>query len=166
MSRPARVKTLAIAAVVAAIAALPAAAADSGGVQVVEAGTALFPDRSYVVSVPGEQKSVLTTDDVKVTEDGKPVRNLSVLSSASAEGIGTVLLIDSSNSMRGSIGAAMEAARLLCVCVDGVCLCAGAPTISAPAPLAPALAAATQSRTATRPRADGRGPNGTGSFAP
>ena len=46
-----------------------------------------------------------------MTEDGKPVSNLSVLSAASAEGIGTVLLIDSSNSMKGSIDAAMQAAR-------------------------------------------------------
>ena len=34
-----------------------------------------------------------------------------MLSSASAEGIGTVLLIDASNSMKGSIDTAMEAAR-------------------------------------------------------
>ena len=46
-----------------------------------------------------------------MTENGKPVKNLSVLSSASADGIGTVLLIDSSNSMKGSIDSAMAAAR-------------------------------------------------------
>ena len=34
-----------------------------------------------------------------------------MLSAASAEGIGTVLLIDASNSMKGSIDSAMEAAR-------------------------------------------------------
>ena len=34
-----------------------------------------------------------------------------MLSSASGEGIGTVLLIDASNSMKGSIKAAMQAAR-------------------------------------------------------
>ena len=111
MSRLARVLTPAIAAVLVVIAAMPAIAADSGGVQIVEAGNTLFPDRSYVLSLPGEQKSALTTDDVKVSEDGRPVKNLSVLSSSSAEGIGTVLLIDASNSMKGSIGSAMEAAR-------------------------------------------------------
>ena len=79
--------------------------------QVVEAGTALFPDRAYVLTFTKPRGSVLTTDDVKVTEDGKPVKNLSVLSSASAEGIGTVLLIDASNSMKGSIDSAMKAAR-------------------------------------------------------
>ena len=91
--------------------ALSAAGADANTVQVVEAGSALFPDRAYVLTLPSSQKAVLTTDDVTVTEDGKPVKNLSVLSSASASGIGTVLLIDSSNSMKGSIQSAMQAAR-------------------------------------------------------
>ena len=74
---------------------LSAAGADATTVQVVEAGSALFPDRAYVLTLPTSSKAVLTTDDVAVTEDGKPVKNLSVLSSASASGIGTVLLIDS-----------------------------------------------------------------------
>jgi tight adherence protein B len=112
VSRAAHFIVLALIAAVAALAAYPAAAADgSGGVQVVEAGSALFPDRAYVVTLPGKRSSVLTTDDVKVRENGKPVKNLSVLSSASAGGIGTVLLIDASNSMKGSIGSAMAAAR-------------------------------------------------------
>ena len=46
-----------------------------------------------------------------VTEDGRPVTSLSVQSAAAANGIGTVLLIDSSNSMKGSIDSAMAAAR-------------------------------------------------------
>ncbi|MBA2294686.1 MAG: type II secretion system F family protein, partial [Actinobacteria bacterium] len=75
------------------------------------AGTALFPDRSYVVTLDSPRDTALSTEDVKVTEDGTPVKNLAVLSSASAEGIGTVLLIDSSNSMKGSIDDAMVAAR-------------------------------------------------------
>jgi tight adherence protein B len=111
MSRFARLTTLAAVALVATVAALPASAADQSGVQVVEAGSALFPDRAYVLTLTEPRSSVLTTDDVKVTEDGKPVKNLSVLSSASAEGIGTVLLIDASNSMKGSIQSAMQAAR-------------------------------------------------------
>ena len=48
---------------------------------------------------------------MKVTEDGRPVTSLSVQSAAAANGIGTVLLIDSSNSMKGSIDSAMAAAR-------------------------------------------------------
>ena len=63
------------------------------------------------MTLPEKPAAPLTTDNVKVTENGKPVKNLSVLSSASADGIGTVLLIDSSNSMKGSIDSAMAAAR-------------------------------------------------------
>ena len=112
MTRFVRLPLLALIAALAAIAAHPAAAADdTNGVQVVEAGSALFPDRAYILTLPQKPSSALTTDDVKVTENGKPVSNLSVLSSASAEGIGTVLLIDASNSMKGSIGSAMAAAR-------------------------------------------------------
>ncbi len=112
MSRLARSLLLATLAVVAVVVAYPAAAADSGaGVQVVEAGSALFPDRAYVVTLPGKPKSSLTAADVKLTENGSLVKNLAVLSSASAGGIGTVLMIDSSNSMRGSIKSAMAAAR-------------------------------------------------------
>ena len=99
------------AALVAAVAAMPAGAADAGGVQIVEAGSALFPDRAYVMTLPTASKKALTTDDVEVTEDGQPVKSLSVLSAASADGIGTVLLIDASNSMRTSIKSAMAAAR-------------------------------------------------------
>ena len=43
----------------------------------------------------------LARGDMKVTENGRPVTSLSVQSAAAANGIGTVLLIDSSNSMRG-----------------------------------------------------------------
>jgi tight adherence protein B len=112
VTRSARTLVLALVAALTAIGAYPAGAADdTSGPQIVEAGSALFPDRAYVLTLPGKPSSALTTEDVKVTENGKPVQNLSVLSSASAEGIGTVLLIDSSNSMKGSIDSAMAAAR-------------------------------------------------------
>ena len=111
MSRVACLTTLAVVALLATVAAIPASAANQSGVQVVEAGSALFPDRAYVLTLAEPRSSALTTDDVSVTEDGKPVENLSVLSSASADGIGTVLLIDASNSMKGSIKSAMQAAR-------------------------------------------------------
>ena len=45
MSRFAHLIALATVALLATIAAIPASAADQGGLQVVEAGTALFPDR-------------------------------------------------------------------------------------------------------------------------
>jgi tight adherence protein B len=111
VSRLARILALALVAVAASFAALPAAAAEGdGGVQIVEAGSALFPDRAYVLTLPSPREA-LTAKDVTVTEDGRPVQNLAVLSAASAEGIGTVLLIDTSNSMRGKIESAMAAAR-------------------------------------------------------
>jgi tight adherence protein B len=111
VSRITRILVPALLAVVAAIAAWPAAGADANTVQVVEAGSALFPDRAYVLTLPEPRKPALTVDDVAVTENGQPVDNLAVLSSASGSGIGTVLLIDASNSMKGSIQAAMQAAR-------------------------------------------------------
>jgi tight adherence protein B len=111
VSRLARLLPLALVAAVASLAAFPAFAADDGGVQVVEAGSALFPDRAYVLTLAEPRDSALTTEDVTVTEDGNAVQNLSVLSAASADGIGTVLLIDASNSMKGSIDSAMQAAR-------------------------------------------------------
>lgn len=95
------------AAVLAATVAGGARAAE--GFDVVEAGSAVFPNQAYVVVL--DQKRGLTTDDVTVTENGTPVRGAAVQSAATAEGIGTVLLIDASNSMRSSIGAAMAAAR-------------------------------------------------------
>ena len=105
----ARTLALAAVAIAASLAALPAPAATGETVQIIEAGTALFPDRRYVLTTPTPREA-LTAADVKVTENGAPVKNLSVLS-ASAQGIGTVLMIDSSNSMRDSIGAAMNAAQ-------------------------------------------------------
>jgi tight adherence protein B len=109
--RVARFALPALAAVLLAAVAFPAAAADSSSIQVVDAGTALFPDRSYIMTLSEPRKPPLSSDDVTVTEDGKPVKKLAVLSSASANGIGTVLLIDASNSMKTSIDAAMDAAR-------------------------------------------------------
>jgi tight adherence protein B len=111
VSRVARFAVPALAAVLVALVAFPAAAAEGGDIQVVEAGSALFPDRAYVLTLPAPRKPPLSTDDVKVTENGKPVKNLAVLTSASSEGIGTVLLIDASNSMKSSIDGAMQAAR-------------------------------------------------------
>ena len=113
MSRVARHVIPALAVFAAALVALPAAAsADASGPQVVQAGTALFPYRAYVLTLAAPRKTPLTGADVKLTENGRPVKNLSVFSSASANGIGTVLLIDASNSMKTKIASAMAAARV------------------------------------------------------
>jgi tight adherence protein B len=111
VTRIARIVLPALAAVVVALVAFPAAAADGNGIQVTDAGTALFPDRALILTTPTAAKPPLSTDTVTVTENGEPVKNLAVLSAASAQGIGTVLLIDASNSMKTSIDAAMAAAR-------------------------------------------------------
>lgn len=104
----------ALVAALAAVAATPVLAADDDdgatGIEVVEAGSALFPDRAYVLTFPSP-RGALAASDLRVTEDGAAVTNVSVQSAAAADGIGTVLLIDSSNSMRGSIDGAMAAAR-------------------------------------------------------
>jgi tight adherence protein B len=111
VTRIARIILPALAAVVVALVAFPAAAAEGDGIQVTDAGTALFPDRALILTTPTVQKPPLSTESVTVTENGEPVKNLAVLTAASAEGIGTVLLIDASNSMKSSIDAAMAAAR-------------------------------------------------------
>ncbi len=103
----------AVVAALAAFAATPVFAADDGdaaGIEVVEAGSALFPDRAYVLTFP-TARGQLASGDLKVSEDGRPVNDLVVQSAAAANGIGTVLLIDASNSMKGSIVPAMAAAR-------------------------------------------------------
>ena len=101
---------VAVFAAVASVAGGQALAASGGELQVVEAGSALFPDRLYVLTTPRAQEAP-SAADLTVTENGKPVKGLAVSTAASADGIGTVLMIDSSNSMKGSISDAMEAAR-------------------------------------------------------
>jgi tight adherence protein B len=108
MTRTVRTSVALLAAVVAASLASAAFGADAGGLQVTE-GTALFPDRAYVLTLDGERQ--LTTADVTVTEDGRPVSGAVVQPAASGSGIGTVLMIDASKSMTKKIGSAMEAAR-------------------------------------------------------
>jgi tight adherence protein B len=73
-------------------------------------GGAVFPDRTYVITLDRDRQ--LEPSDVAVSENGKRVRNAVVQSAASAEGVGTILLIDASNSMRGRpVEDAMDAAR-------------------------------------------------------
>ena len=95
-----------VALIAAAIAAASTHAADSS-FTLVEGGNALFPDRAYIVAT--DQKRRLTSADVVVAENGKPIKGATI--DNGALGIGTVLLIDASNSMKGSIGEAMAAAR-------------------------------------------------------
>jgi tight adherence protein B len=100
---------------VAALALLPAVAgagSSKGAIQLTEAGGAKFPNRAFVVSLPRLRQ--LTADQVQVTENGKNVADMNIQPTSAAAGtrFGTVVIVDSSDSMAGKpILAAMVAAR-------------------------------------------------------
>lgn len=78
----------------------------------VPAGTPKFPTRAYRLTVP--EKRTLAAGQLKVTENGEPVRGVSLISAAGGDStdFGTVIVIDASWSMgRREIGRAMQAAR-------------------------------------------------------
>jgi tight adherence protein B len=111
-------RTLAIAAVfacaaVAGTAAAPAAGAGRG-LQVTE-GQAAFPERAYMISLPG--LATLSPDDLRVRENGGRVSSVSLVPAyaAGTNALGVVLVIDASNSMQHPDGKpivdAMDAAR-------------------------------------------------------
>jgi tight adherence protein B len=77
-----------------------------------EVGSPRFPERAFVLSLP--EATRLNPSTVQVLENGKVVSDLTVVpaSAAGADEFGVVLVIDTSNSMRGAaIEGAMEAAR-------------------------------------------------------
>jgi tight adherence protein B len=91
---------------------LTSAGAAADGLRLSPGGQATFPHKSLVLSLPSGV--VLDPDDVAVSENGEPVHGLSVKSvgSSAESDFGTVLAIDTSNSMRGEpIERAIEAAR-------------------------------------------------------
>jgi tight adherence protein B len=79
------------------------AAAPSGGTKVglIEAD-ARFPDRAFVLSLPGRRH--LGSRQVHVRENGTPVSDISLVPMAKGQqaDFGVVLVMDASNSMRGS----------------------------------------------------------------
>ena len=100
----------------AALAGLPAPAVGASGDQLrlTESGRARFPSRAYILTLPGAAS--LGTASVHVTENGEPVSGLSVvpISAAGNDQTAIVLVIDGSESMKGSaIEGAMAAARAL-----------------------------------------------------
>lgn len=75
-------------------------------------GNAVFPDRTYILSLPSQAQIVRR--DVDVRENGERVANLTVVPAreAGSRQLGVVLVIDTSNSMKGEpIAGAMRAAR-------------------------------------------------------
>jgi tight adherence protein B len=90
----------------------PTAAHAATNLELSSARSAHFPDRVYVLTLPKQRP--LSAGQVRVTENGEPVRGLTVTAgdAAGAKAFGAVLLIDASNSMRGeAIDNAMAAAR-------------------------------------------------------
>ena len=97
MRRLALIATLALAALLAG----GALAADSGGMKLIEARSASFPVRTFVLSLP--QSKALSYSDIQVSENGRPVADLNVVpaSQASKKTFGVVLVVDASDSMAG-----------------------------------------------------------------
>jgi tight adherence protein B len=82
------------------------------GLRLTPATSGAFPERAYLLTLP--HKTALSVGQVSVTENGTPVQQLSVQpSNAVGDGhFGTVLIIDTGLTMRGStIQSAMAAAR-------------------------------------------------------
>jgi len=98
---------------VAAVAWLAPSATAGDQARLVEAGRGDFPNRAFVLTLPGKRS--LGERDVQVLENGEPVADVSLTAagSNSAEDSGVVLVIDASNSMRGrAIRHATAAARV------------------------------------------------------
>jgi tight adherence protein B len=101
-----------IAAVVAALVLASTATSGGTGGSLTQAGSPRFPERAFVLTLP--EAARLDPSSVRVLENGKPVADLSVVpaSAAGEDEFAVVLVIDTSNSMRGNaIAGAMEAAR-------------------------------------------------------
>lgn len=101
-----------MAAVVAALVLASTATSGGTGGALTQAGTPRFPERAFVLTLPKAAR--LDPSSVRVLENGKPVADLSVVpaSAAGDDEFAVVLVIDTSNSMRGdAIAGAMEAAR-------------------------------------------------------
>jgi tight adherence protein B len=82
--------------------AASAAGGSTGGLQLTEAGNTKFPARSFVLTLPTSR--VLTTGQVNVTENGNGVTSLDVVPAAHTgkKTFGAVLVVDASDSMKGT----------------------------------------------------------------
>lgn len=93
------------------VAGAPSAVAQSQ-IDLAPASAPTFPQRAYRLTVPARRG--LSSEDIKVTENGDPVSRLALTSADAARGgaFGAVLVIDASASMHGSaIRGAINAAR-------------------------------------------------------
>jgi tight adherence protein B len=94
-----------------AAAVLVQSAAAAPSVQLTSTGKATWPDRGFVVSLRSGQR--IDSSRFKVLENGQPVLGAKIVPASAVRGsFGAMLVIDTSNSMRGApIRGAMEAAR-------------------------------------------------------
>jgi tight adherence protein B len=85
----------------AALLAGGALAAGSGGMKLIEARSAAFPLRTFVLSLPNSRQ--LSYPDVGVSENGQPVADLTIVpaSQTTKKTFGVVLVVDASDSMAG-----------------------------------------------------------------
>jgi tight adherence protein B len=99
-------------AIVTALVLASTATAQDSAATLTEVGSPRFPERAFVLTLP--EAARLDPSTVRVLENGNPVSDLTVVPGSAAAGdeFGVVLVIDTSNSMRGdAIDGAMEAAR-------------------------------------------------------
>ena len=107
-----RLVVAALALVAAMVAAAAPVAHAASGAQLTEASGATFPAKTFVLTLPDRRD--LRPNDVSLSENGQDVEGLRIVpgDAAGAKTFGTVLVIDTSESMRGApIAAAMAAAR-------------------------------------------------------
>jgi tight adherence protein B len=102
--------TLATALAAAAV-MLPTASGAAPAVQVTPTGKAVWPNRELVVSLKSGQR--IAASRFKVLENGQPVLGANVVPFSKVEGtFGAILVVDTSNSMKGApIRGALDAAR-------------------------------------------------------
>lgn len=97
----------AIAIALSTVVAHPPAAGAAERLGLTEAHMPQFPQRAYVLTLPGPQ--ALRQAELSVTENGEPVDDLKVTSLGAQSAV--VLAIDASRSMSGKLDDAMAAAR-------------------------------------------------------
>ena len=102
---------IALAATLVAAAAIVEPTSAGRPVQLISTGKAVWPARGFVVSLRAGQR--IQSSRFSVLENGRPVLGASVVPASAVRGsFGAMLVIDTSNSMRGApITGAMEAAR-------------------------------------------------------
>jgi tight adherence protein B len=104
-------RALSVLATIAVLALAAQAGAAEKGFELRETSGAIWPERSFILSLPNEMS--ISRGAVQVREDGRLVRNATVEPAGEVTGqVAVVLVIDASSSMRGdAILGAMHAAK-------------------------------------------------------